>query len=237
MLKKIIKETEDYALMEKKSGMKYLVRKDRHRYFFPEEWTKFIDSITNLKHKLFFECCLFTGGRVMEILHLKPENFSEDNVITFKVVKHRVAKKRSYTLKKDRSFFVSKKLTRKIKKYCLENEIDSKDYIFLDNSKLPLNYNLLPNKEKSKHYRNYKVNYYTLLKRRLKKIGIEDVHNFSLHNIRKTYGNWMKVFIDINELCFRMGHDMETFQENYGSSMVFTEKQKLMIQKIFGDIK
>ena len=77
-----------------------------------------------------------------------------------------------------------------------------------------------------------------MLKSKLRKIGIEDWYNFSLHNIRKTYGMWMRTFnIELAELCYRMGHDMDTFLAHYGSSLIFTDIERRKIQTIMGDVK
>jgi len=60
----------------------------------------------------------------------------------------------------------------------------------------------------------------------------------SPHNIRKTYGNWMRSFnIEMGELCYRMGHNMDTFIEHYGSSLIFTPEERRKIVKIMGDVK
>ena len=81
--------------------------------------------------------------------------------------------------------------------------------------------------------------YSGLLKRKLKKANISDWYNFSLHNIRKTYGNWIRIYdsIKIDELCYRLGHDINTFIIHYGSSLIFTQQERIEIMKIFGDVK
>ena len=77
-----------------------------------------------------------------------------------------------------------------------------------------------------------------MLKNNLRKVGINDWESFSLHNIRKTYGSLMRTFdIEMAELCFRMGHDMNTFIKHYGSSLLFTPTEKIKISKIYGDVK
>ena len=72
----------------------------------------------------------------------------------------------------------------------------------------------------------------------IKKTGIKDWKQFSLHNIRKTYGNWMRIYdIRPEELYYRMGHDAETFLAHYGSSLIFNSIEKMDIMKILGDVK
>ena len=78
----------------KKDGVKYTVRDSRKRYFFPDEWKKFILTIKNKKHRLYFLTLLNTGARAMEALNLKKTNFDLiRGTITFDVVKHKAAKK------------------------------------------------------------------------------------------------------------------------------------------------
>jgi integrase len=223
----------------KANGIKYSVREDRRRYFMPQEWNTFIETIKNEKHYLLFLTLLHSGARIMEALHLKPSNFDfERETITFDVVKERKAKKQFYAIGKSRTFFVSKKYIKEVKSYVNRNKIAPGEYIFLDNKKLPANYSQLSNKDKKKYYQNTERAYANLLKRKLKKAGIKDYLSFSLHNLRKTYGNWMRIFdIKMEELCYRMGHDRETYQNHYGSSLIFNSQEKQEILRIMGEIK
>ena len=175
----------------------------------------------------------------MELLHLKPSSFDfERFTVTFTVVKQRKAKKQFYAIGKTRAFFVSKDYLKEVKRYITKNKIEDNKYLFLDNDKLPANYDQLDNKEKKKIYQKTEVAYNQLLKRKLKAAGIKDWKAFSLHNIRKTYGNWMRIYdIKIEEICYRMGHDMETFMSNYGSSLIFTPGERQSIMKIMGEVK
>jgi len=223
----------------KKDGRKYSIRKDRHRYFFPAEWKQFINSIKDDEKYILFLTLLNTGARIMEALHLKAKNFDfERKTITFEVVKQRKAKKQFYSLGKSRTFFVSEEYLKQIKKYISQYKIDAEQYLFLDNSKLPADYDSLSHEEKKKYYYPLETKYNALLKRHLKKIGIADWKNFSLHNIRKTYGNWMRIYdIRTEELCYRLGHDLQTFMNHYGSAMIFTQPEKMEIMKILGKVK
>jgi len=222
-----------------KNNREYTVRKDRHRYFFPNEWNLFMKQFKNEKNKLFFITLLNTGARVMEALHFKPKNFDyERSTVTLDVIKQRKAKKQFSSLIKSRTFFVSKTFLKEVNKYVKKNNINDNDYIFMDNKKLPANYDNMTNAEKNKHFIIYKVNYSSILKRKLIKAGIKDYYNFSLHNIRKTYGNWMRIYdIRTEELCYRLGHDYQTFMIHYGSSLIFTPQEKLEIMNILGDVK
>lgn len=220
-------------------GIKYSVRNDRRRYFFPDEWDNFINVIKNKEHKFFFITLLHTGGRIMEVLNLKYEDINiERESIIFKIVKQRKAKKNFYATGKNRSFFVASNFLKEYKSFTRNKKINLKDYIFLDNSKLPEDYDNLTNEERKKYYFSKFVAYSQLLKRKLKKAKIEDWYNFSPHNLRKTYGMWMRTLnIEMSELCYRMGHDIDTYISHYGSSLIFTESERRKIIKIMGEVK
>lgn len=220
-------------------GSKYRVRADRHRYFFPEEWNKFIKLIKKRKHYIFFLTLLHTGARTMEALHLKPNNFNiERGTVTLAVVKQRKAKRQFSSIGKTRTFFVSDKYLKEIKRYIKKKNIKENEFIFLDNRGFPSDYEQLDNKDKKKYFIKTQIAYARMFKRKLKKAEIKDWYNFSLHNIRKTYGNWMRIYdIRTEEICYRMGHDMETYFNHYGSSIIFTPEERLEIRKIMGNVK
>jgi len=238
----------EYKPDEKKEGIvvgkrsneiKYSKRLDLHRYFFPDEWENFLNKIKNKKHKFFFITALHTGGRSMEILNLKHEDLDiERRIIKFQIVKQRKAKRTYNTTGKKRSFFVASNFIKEYKSFIRGTTPKPKDYIFLDNKKLPINYDQLDNKERKKYYISKFISYSKMLKNKLKKAGIKDWYNFSLHNLRKTYGMWMRTFnIEMAELCYRMGHDMDTYLAHYGSSLIFTESERRKIANILGDVK
>lgn len=204
----------------KSDGKKYTVRKDRHRYFFPEEWIKFLDSIKPDK-RILFETLLQTGARIEEALNLKPKDFIwENNTVTLRVTKSKAKKGESRILGgKQRSFSVSSQYIRKLRKYIRENNIKDDDFLF------PITKQAVSQ----------------LFKRGLRKAGLKE-WEFSLHNIRKTSGMWLKtvqrrgVDLDVSEICMRLGHDHNTFLKHYGSPSIFTDQQRDKIIEILGDI-
>lgn len=234
-----LSDQKDILVGKKSNGKTYSVRQDRRRYFFPDEWNEFIKLIKNKEHKFFFLTAIHTGGRIMEILNLKYKDIDENRgTINFTIVKQRKAKKNFYAIGKSRGFFVSDNYIDEYKSFIRSKKINPEDYIFLDNSKLPNNYNDLDNQQRKKYFASKVVAYSNLLKRTLKKTSIKDPHNFSPHNLRKTYGMWMRTFhFDMGELCYRMGHDMDTYIAHYGSSLIFTDEERRKIQKIMGNVK
>jgi integrase len=81
-----------------------------------------------------------------------------------------------------------------------------------------------------------------LLRRKLKKLGVADYWQYSLHNIRKTHGMWLKTLqhrgtdLDVSEICMRLGHDMNTFLKHYGSPSIFGDADRDRMIDILGDI-
>jgi len=234
-----LKQTDNEGILigKKTDGKKYTVRADRRRYFFPDEWKKFIYSIKNKQHRFFFITSIHTGGRIMEILNLRHKDIDVNRgVLTFTITKHRVAKKTQ--IGKSRGFFVSSNFIKEYKSLIRNQKTNPDDYIFLDNEKLPDDYSNLNNVDRKKYYISKSVSYSRMLKEKLRRVGVEDYYNFSPHNIRKTYGMWMRIFIkNMSELCYRMGNDEKTFMSNYGSSLIFSDAERREIEKIFGVVK
>lgn len=232
-------EKEEVLIGTKSNGSKYSVRTDRRRYFFPDEWISFIKEVEDKEHRFLFLTGLHTGGRIMELLNLQYRNIDEERqIIKFDVVKQRKARKDYPSLGKGRGFFVASEFIKEYKSFIRGKTINKSDYIFLDNKTLPEDYSKLDNNKKKKYYASKVVSYSKILKRKLKKAGIKDWYNFSLQNIRKTYGMWMRTFnIERSELCYRMGNDIDTYMTHYGSSLIFTEDERRKIAKIMGDVK
>jgi len=232
-------KSQDIKTKTNKRGMKYSVRVDRRRYFFPDEWENFLKQIKKPEHRFFFITAIHTGGRAMEILNLRYKDIDIDrNTINFVVVKQRTVKKRFMASGKSRGFFVASNFIKEYKSFIRTRKVNSEDYIFLNNEKLPENYESLNNEKRRKYFVSKFMAYSQLFKRKLQKTDIKDWYNFSLHNLRKTYGMWMRTFDkDMTELCYRMGHDIDTYMAHYGSSLIFTDSERRKISKIMGDVR
>jgi integrase len=204
----------------KSDGKKYSVRKDRHRYFFPDEWKRFLEQFPD-KRKILFETLLQTGGRIEEVLNIKPIDISWDNnTIILRVTKSKSKKGESKVLGgRTRSFVVSTQYLRKLRKYIRDYNINDNDFLF----------------------KITKQGASQLMKRGLLRADLRD-WEFSLHNIRKTSGMWLKTVqrrgedLDVSEICMRLGHDHNTFLKHYGSPSVFTDQQRDKIIDILGDM-
>ena len=196
----------------KTDGTKYSVRDDRSRFFFPEEWIVFMENIKPEK-KLLFESIMQTGGRIEEVLNLKPRDFDwTRNNLTLRVTKIKARKGES--VGKARTLPVSSQYTRRVKSYINSNKIKDDDFLF------PVS----------------KQSVWQMMRRKLKDVVTDD-WNFGLHNIRKTHGNWLKAFgISAEEICTRLGHDFNTYLKHYGSPNIFDRKDKMLMIKILGDV-
>jgi len=204
----------------KSDGTKYSVRKDRHRYFFPEEWIKFLEQVPE-NRKILFETLLQTGARIEEALNIKPKDFMWDNnSLTLRVTKSKSKKGESRVLGgRARGFIVSSQFIRRMKKYIRDNQIKDDEFLF----------------------KITKAGTSQLMKRCLSRAELNN-WEFSLHNIRKTSGMWLKtvqrrgVDLDVSEICMRLGHDHNTFLKHYGSPSIFTDQQRDKIVDILGDM-
>ncbi len=205
---------------KKSDGKPYTVRKDRHRVFFPQEWKSFISEVKE-DRKIIFETLLQTGARIDEALHIRPKDFDfERNVLTLYVTKSKASKGQSKIMGgSKRSFNVSSQFIRKVRKYIKENKIKEDETIFKIS----------------------KPGASQLFKRTLKKVGLNE-WEFSLHNIRKTSGMWLKtvqrrgVDLDVSEICMRLGHDHNTFLKHYGSPSIYNDRDREIIVELLGDV-
>ena len=205
----------------KSDGRTYTVRQDRNSYFFPSSWIKLM-SVMNQNQKDFFDGLLISGARIEEWLHVRPKDFYwERNTLKLTVTKVKAKKKESRVLGgKSREFNMSSQYIRRIRAYIKRNNIKDDELLF----------------------KFTKQNAWQLLKRKLEKSGIEEVWKYSLHNIRKTCGMWLKTVqrrgkdLDGDEICMRLGHDHNTFLKHYGSPSIFTDSQRDEIVDILGDV-
>lgn len=204
---------EGVKIGNKSDGTIYSVRDDRSRFFFPEEWERFFLTVKKEKNDI-YDFLINTGARIEEGLNTKPEDFDwERNNLTLKVTKTKAAKGES--IGKRRTFTISAQFARRMKSYINQNKIKEGQVLF------PVTKQAVSQ----------------MFKRMLKKAGIKDWYMFSLHNIRKTHGNWLNALgVSPQEICMRLGHDMNTYLKHYGSPNIFDRKDKLIMIKILGDV-
>ena len=204
---------EGIKIGRKNNGINYSVRDDRGRFFYPEEWIKFMGAI-NSKRRLLFQTLIETGARIEEALNIKPRDFDwTRNNLTLRVTK--IKARKDERVGKARTLPVSTQYIRQVKAFIVANKITDDMILFSIT----------------------KQGAWQMLRTGLKKIEIKDYWNFGLHNIRKTHGNWLNALdIPAREICLRLGHDYNTYLKHYGSPNIFDRKDKTLMIKILGDV-
>lgn len=188
--------------------------KDTNRFFFPDEWKKFLNIINKpkFKNRLLYELQFNSGARFDECIHIRPIDFDFDRN-NLRIWKTKTKAKKGEKVGKPRTISLSSDFSRKMKKFCLKKKPD--DYLFKISQ----------------------AGYNQLLKRKLEQNGVKDFVIFSSHNIRKTHGMYLKALgIDIAEICTRLGHDYNTYIKHYGSADIFSEKDMRGIRELLGDL-
>jgi len=202
----------------KSDGKTYLVRDHRQRYFFPNEWISFYKTLKKGQEQI-FDFCIQTGCRINEGIHIRPVDFDFERD-TVRLWKTKTKAKLNERSGKPRTISLSPLFMKRVKKYIKNRKLDlqSSEYLFVGtNKKHPITKQAISQ----------------LFKRKLKKARIKDSYNFSLHNIRKTHGNWLKVLgVPAEEICLRLGHDFNTYIKHYGSSSIFNNLDIIQINKI-----
>lgn len=211
-------DTEGLRIGIKKDGKEYPVRDHRQRYFFPNEWNLFYKTLKDGQEPI-FDFLIQTGCRINEALHVRPVDFDFDRD-TVRLWKTKTRAKLNERSGKPRTISLSPVFMKRIKSYIKDRKIElqSQDYLFIG-------------ADKSNHVSKQAV--FQLFKRKLIESGIKDPYNFSLHNIRKTHGNWLKALgLPAEEICLRLGHDLNTYLKHYGSSSIFSNMDILQMNKI-----
>ena len=185
--------------------------RDTNRFFFPDEWKKFMKSLKE-KNKPFFEFMFNTGARFDEAIHIRPcdFDFERSNVRLWKT---KTKAKKGEKIGKPRTISLSTQYSKRVKKFALSHKSD--EYLY------PITLQATNQ----------------LMKSKLKTLGVRDYNNFSSHNIRKTHGMYLKALgIEIAEICTRLGHDYNTYIKHYGSADIFSEKDMRAIRDLLGDL-
>ena len=189
-----------------------MITKDTNRFYFPDEWKKFIKSIQKNKQLMLYELMFNTGARFDEATHIRPIDFDFDRN-NIRLWKTKTKAKKGEKVGKPRTISLSIQFSKRMKKFCTDKKPD--EYLF----------------------KITQAGFNQLMKNKVKALGIKDWTNFSSHNIRKTHGMYLKALgIDIAEICTRLGHDYNTYIKHYGSADVFSEKDMRDIRDLLGDL-
>ena len=194
------------------NGNKYTVRTNHDAYLTPEQWILFYNKL-NDHQKITFMFLLHTGGRIMEVQHLKPENIQKTNkLLTFEITKTRSAGGERNC--RPRPVKMSSKFIAWYKALDLNKIITEEGY-----------FDILTTPAAN-----------ICMKKTLQDIGVKNWFMFSVHNIRKTNENWLIALgYDLIKVAKRLGHTYGTAMNTYIQEDVFTTKQKDLIKDILGN--
>lgn len=187
-------------------------KQDVNRFFFPDEWKKFIRAIQKSKNLLAYKLQFNTGARFDEVIHLRPMDFDfERNNV--RIWKTKTKSKKGEKVGTPRTISLSTPFSKEMRRFYDNKKRD--DFLFKVSQS----------------------GYNQLMKSKLKKLEIRNPNEFSSHNIRKTHGMYLKALgIDIAEICTRLGHDYNTYIKHYGSADIFSEKDMRAIRELLGDL-
>ncbi len=196
----------------KKNGQKYSVRTNRKRFFYPNEWNNFLECLVTPGQRLSFDILINTGCRYNEGFNIRKRDIDfERGTLTLKVTK--IKAKKGQKFPEPRTFRLSTQFLERLKEYT--KDLNDSDKIGMLSAPA-LN---------------------IAMKKALIKAGIEDFYMFSLHNVRKTHGNWLNAHeVTIVNICKRLGHDYNTFLGSYASADIFQDKDREGIKEILGDL-
>ncbi len=216
-LKLIKTDKENLQVGIKSDGKSYSVRDHRGRYFFPDEWANFYETLNKAKQPI-FDFLIQTGSRIDEARHVRPVDFDfpRDSVRLWKT---KTKAKKNERSGKPRTIALSPRFMKRLRKYIKQRGLSetSNEYLFSPSNIKPIT----------------KQTVSQMFNRILVKSGIKDPWNFSLHNIRKTHGNWLRALgIPAEEICLRLGHNFETYLNHYGSASVFNNADVIQIDRI-----
>jgi len=197
----------------RENGIVYSNRTNRDRFFYPEEWGKFFDKL-KVNQRITFDTLINTGARINEARHIKVADIDFDRQsIILRVTK--VKAKKGEKNPRPRTISISSQFAKRLKAHIKNKELTNDDVLGVLSTPAA---NIA-------------------MKKTLQRVQIKDWYMFSIHNIRKTHGNWLKAFgIDGAEICLRLGHDYNTFVRSYGSPDIFSFKDMQDMKIILGDI-
>lgn len=195
----------------------YTIRNHRDRFFFPDEWKAFYDSLLD-SQKPTFEFLINTGARIMEVQNIKVGDidFDRHNIvlrITKRIVNRPGIQKKG--VRKIRVINVSSKFAKYMNRLVNKHNLKADDFF-------PILSTPAAN---------------VAMKKALVKAGIVDWKMFSLHNVRKTLETWLIALnVDHFKVVNHFGHSAAIALKHYVSPDIFSFEDKTQMREIVGDI-
>lgn len=201
----------------KRGDTEYTVRNNRNRFFFPDEWMGFYDSLSP-RQKITFEFLINTGARIMEIQHIEVRDvdFDRQNIVlrvTKRIINRPGIQKTG--IRKIRVINCSSKFIKYVNRVVKEYNLKPED-------KFPILSTPAAN---------------ICMKKSLEKVGIKDWNMFSIHNVRKTLETWLIALnIDHFKVVNHFGHTSAIALKHYVSPDIFNYEDKKIMREIIGDL-
>jgi len=108
------------------NGRNYSVRDNRKRYFFPNEWKDFWDTLTTIKQMITADMLINTGARINEARNVRVRDIDFDKkTLILRVTK--IKAKKGETKSKPRKIKLSTDFNERLRKYCEGKDKD--DYV------------------------------------------------------------------------------------------------------------
>ena len=195
------------------NGYKYSVRSNRDKFFFPGEWIKFFEALKDTQ-KPTFHFLINTGARINEARHVKVEDIDLINRrLVLRVTK--VKSKKGEKNPRPRIIPISTGFAKWLKAYITRYSLSPQETLgFLSTPAAHL-----------------------AMKKASEKAGISEWYMFSVHNVRKTFENWlMALDIDGLKITAHVGHSLAVAAGHYISADVFGLQERKDIRLILGDL-
>ncbi len=200
-----------FNTITRKNGKVYTLKDNTHRFFFPDEYMKFFDSLKD-RQKHTVKCLINTGARINEIRNVKVNDIDfKNHRIVLRVTKTKAKKKEHKG--RIRTIPISSQFSRYLKGY----SIDLSDESYLSILSTPAtNIGMKKAAELAK---------------------IDNPRDFSAHSLRKTIETWlMALGVDGLALTAHLGHDIRTAAQHYVSPDVFSFEEKKKMRLVIGDL-
>lgn len=192
---------------------KFHVKENKSLFFYPQEWLKILDR-AKPKQLINLQMQINTGARINEAKNIEVRDIDlERRNLILRVTKVRSRKKE--TKPTPRIIPISSKFAKFLKK-------QTRDMKLGEGNTFPML---------------SVAAYNTAIKKLAKDIGRKDYQDFSSHNIRKTFENWLIALgVDGFAVAKHLGHDAKTALTSYISPDIFRYEDKVLIRQILGDL-
>ena len=195
------------------NGRSYTKKANPNRFFFPEEYMKFEDSLKP-KQKVSVIFLINTGARINEARNVKVGDIDIDRKrIVLRITKTKA--KKGERKGKPRIIPISSKFAKYLKAHIKNKNLGAEDYLgILSNPALNIAY-----------------------KKAGEKAGIKNFGDISSHTFRKTLEVWLMVLgVQDIPLTAHIGHDIKTAASHYVSPDIFSWEDKQRIRDVIGDL-